>query len=56
LAGSRRAEVFLARGGVATIVVFLVTALSTSFEPATHAGALILYTNLIGMDSRTERS
>jgi hypothetical protein len=39
LDGSRRAVGFLARAGVvATIVVFLLTGLSTSFEPATHSG------------------
>jgi hypothetical protein len=57
LAGSRRVEGFLARAGVvATIVVFLVTGLFTSLEPATYPGALILYTNPPAMDSRTERS
>jgi hypothetical protein len=45
----------LARAGVvATIVVFLVTVLSAFRKRAT--GALVLYTNIIGMDSRTERS
>jgi hypothetical protein len=48
---------FLARAGVvAAIVVFLVTVWFAFRRLATDASALVLYTNAIEMDSRTERS
>jgi hypothetical protein len=47
---------FLARAGfVATILVLLVTVLSTFSNPLADA-LLYSYTNIIAMDTRTERS
>jgi hypothetical protein len=59
LAAGRRAagRFFWARAGVvAAIVVFLVTVWFAFRRLATDASALVLYTNIIAMDTKTERS